>query len=250
MSVRVPSTLIRRLAHTEVGQRLAAAELRSEHDVGAGRRAEPGWVAAVLPVRVRRRRDSPPRGPHVVVRQAWPRRQPEQGERIAADRGVAAVGWSCGPPSRRQPQSCRTPNASSSTSLTSGRAETPDASAAAVGVLAGDPDVPPGAAASARGIGPQAGPRELPAAGLPSARMQPAPAPAAVAITGSGIVGGSPDGPTSASDPASPLTPPVAPHLARRRRPGRPQRSRPNPGPIAACFPVSRLICRNVTPPR
>jgi len=99
-AVRVPSAVVSRPAEAEaeaeVGQRLAAAEPRPEHDVGSGGSAEPGRVAAVLSVRVRRGRDPPPRGPDVVIRQARARRQPEEGERIVADRAVAA--GVCSPP--------------------------------------------------------------------------------------------------------------------------------------------------------
>src|ERR1700735_2303853 len=72
------------------GERPAAAELRPEHDVGGGRGAEPSRVAAVLPIRVRRRRDPPPRGPDVVIAEPGTRRQPEPGERIVADRAFVA----------------------------------------------------------------------------------------------------------------------------------------------------------------
>jgi hypothetical protein len=95
-AARVPSAVVTRPAEakaeaeTEVGQRLTAAEPRPERDVGSGGSAEPGRVAAVLAVRVRRGRDPPPRGPDVVIGQARTRRQPEQGERIIADRAVAA----------------------------------------------------------------------------------------------------------------------------------------------------------------
>jgi hypothetical protein len=96
MAVRVPSAVIRRRAEAEIGQLLAAAEPGPEHDVGGGRSAEPGRVPAVLPVRVRRRRDPPPGGPHLIVRQARTRRQPEHGEGVVADRVVVAGG--CPPP--------------------------------------------------------------------------------------------------------------------------------------------------------
>src|SRR3984885_12070022 len=88
--MRVPSAAPRRDAQAEVGERLAATETGPEHDVGGGRRAEPGRVAAVLPVRVRRRRDPPPRGPDVVIGEPRTRRQPEPGERIVADRAFVA----------------------------------------------------------------------------------------------------------------------------------------------------------------
>ena len=173
--LRLPPGVRRR----RVGQCLAPAEGRPQRRIRRRGRREPGRVTAVLPVRVRRRRDPPPGGPHVVVAQPRPGRQPERGEQViphghpSYSRAVASA-----LPSHPRGG----PNASSSTSLTSGRAGSGTVVLCASG---------------------------------------------SVLLRASGAT------PPRASGMAAPAGGSV-----------------PCPRPIAACRPISRLICRNVAPPR
>jgi hypothetical protein len=77
----------------KVRQGLTAPERGPERVVRGRRRAEPARIAAVVPVRVRRRRDPPPGRPHVLIRQADPGRQPEGRERVVDhDRLLSSTG--------------------------------------------------------------------------------------------------------------------------------------------------------------
>jgi len=82
-ALRGPADGHRRAARpAKVRQGLAAPERGPERVVRRRRGAEPARIAAVVPVRVRRRRDPPPGRPHVLIRQVGPGGQPEGRERV------------------------------------------------------------------------------------------------------------------------------------------------------------------------